>query len=171
MTKLRELLPANRLVALIGLLTAIGVVIASFQTSLVPGSPAAEALAKAAGVVAGIVTVLGIVLKFMDGSQNWDSLMLSGAPKVTGVTVVANSTVTDTDTGEVSEAEILAHSDAAWEGAEQGAVPASEMDRYAGFERRAGVQPEPSTTPPLLPGEDAGNIGKNAGDPPLRPTE
>jgi hypothetical protein len=166
MTKLKEWLPANRVVALIGMFTAIGVVIASFQTSLVPGSPAAEALGKAAGVVAGVVTMLGIVYKFMDGSQNWDSLMLSGAPKVKGVTVVANTTATDMDTGAVTEAQILSYDDP---GVDHPEVPEfTDEDRARGFGVPGG-NTSVSASPPLLDGESEADIGKDSGDPPLRP--
>lgn len=85
--KLRDLLPANRVALLLGLLGSVAAFITSLQTNLVAGSPAAEALGKAAGAVASIVMALKLVDKFLDGAQNFDTLLLSGAPKVSGVTV------------------------------------------------------------------------------------
>lgn len=168
MSQIREWFPANRVIALIGLLTAIGVVIASFQTSLVPGSPAAEALGKAAGVVAGVITALGIVNKFLEGSQNMDSLMISGVPKTPGVTVVQNTTATDMDTGAVTEAQVLQYDDDP--AIDHPEVPEyTDEDRARGFEM--GTTHEPSTDPPLLEGEDAQAIGRDSGEPPLKPVD
>jgi hypothetical protein len=78
LSKLRGLLPANRIVALIGLAGAAAAFIASIQTSLVPGSPAAEACAKAAAAIVAVVAFLRIVQKFLDGSQQWDALTAGG---------------------------------------------------------------------------------------------
>jgi hypothetical protein len=172
MTKLREWLPANRVVALIGMFTAIGVVIASFQTSLVAGSPAAEAVAKAAGVVAGIITMLGIVLKFLEGSQNIDSLTIAGVPKVPGATVVQSTTATDMDTGAVLEADILAHDNDGDGDPATGHPDVPEFtdeDRARGF--GVGSHSSVSASPPLLEGETEADIGKDSGDPPLRPVD
>lgn len=81
MDKLRELLPANRVAAIVGVLLAITAFVADLQTSLVPGSSGAEAIGKSLIAIAAIIKVLRIVEKFMDGSQNWDTLLLSGQPK------------------------------------------------------------------------------------------
>lgn len=96
MSKLRELLPANRVALYLGLLGAVAAFIASVQTSFIPGSPPAEALSKAAGAVASIVMALKLIDRFLDGAQNWDSIQATGAPKVPGVTVVNNAAIGDT---------------------------------------------------------------------------
>lgn len=85
MSKFNELLPPNRIAIISGILLSIAAFVASLQTSFVPGSPSAEALAKAGAVIASILTVWRLVEKFLDGAQNWDSLMVAGVPKVRGV--------------------------------------------------------------------------------------
>lgn len=89
MSKLRELLPANRVAALIGVLTSIGVFLTTLLTSFVPGSPGAEAIGKAIVMLGSVIAVLRIVDKFLEGAQNFDSLMLAGVPKVKGVSSTA----------------------------------------------------------------------------------
>jgi hypothetical protein len=88
--KLRELLPANRVAVLVGVLLAVAAFVADLNTSLVPGSPGAEAIGKALIAIAAIVKALRLFEKFMEGSQNWDSLLVSGAPKNASVVTVNN---------------------------------------------------------------------------------
>src|SRR4051794_35601289 len=85
MDKLREVFSPNRVALISGILLAAAAFVATLQTSLVAGSPGAEAVAKAAGVIASILTVWRLLEKFLDGAQNWDSLMVAGVPKVKGV--------------------------------------------------------------------------------------
>lgn len=85
MSKFNELLPPNRIAIISGVLLSIAAFVASLETSFAPGSPSAEAIAKAGAVIASILTVWRLVEKFLDGAQNWDSLMVAGVPKVRGV--------------------------------------------------------------------------------------
>lgn len=78
-SKLRALLPANRIAALIGVATSIAAFLVTLQTSFIPGSPAAEAIAKATVMLGSIAGALKIIDKFLDGSQQWDALLLAGA--------------------------------------------------------------------------------------------
>lgn len=82
---MRDIFTPNRVALISGILLAAAAFVATLQTSLVAGSPGAEAAAKAAGVIASIITVWRLLEKFLDGSQNWDSLMVAGVPKTPGV--------------------------------------------------------------------------------------
>jgi hypothetical protein len=79
------LITANRVAALTGIVLAVIAFLTTLQSSFIPGSPAGEAIAKALVMLTSVLTVLRIVDKFLDGSQNWDSLLMAGVPKVTGV--------------------------------------------------------------------------------------
>jgi hypothetical protein len=67
--KLRGLVTANRVIALIGLVGSAGAFLVAIQTSLIPGSPAAEAVAKAVVALGSVASFLKIV-----DSQAWDAL-------------------------------------------------------------------------------------------------
>lgn len=69
-----SILPANRIAAIIGFLTAVGAALVTLQTSFVPGSPPAEAIAKAITIVGALAGAMTIVLRFLKGSQQWDIL-------------------------------------------------------------------------------------------------
>jgi len=88
--KLREWFPANRVAALAGFVASIAAALAALQTSFVPGTPPAEAIAKAVAFLGSVAGGLTIVWKFLDGAQNSESLLTVGVPKVKGVTVVQN---------------------------------------------------------------------------------
>jgi len=78
--KIKEMLPANRIAAisaaLVTFLTAFAVFITTIQSSLVPGSPPAEALAKGAvlltAVIAFILAVTKITTTFLYGAQAFE---------------------------------------------------------------------------------------------------
>jgi hypothetical protein len=72
--KLRGLVTANRVIALIGLVGSAGAFLVAIQTSLIPGSPAAEAVAKAVVALGSVASFLKIVDRFLEGSQAWDAL-------------------------------------------------------------------------------------------------
>ena len=88
-----KILTPNRIALISGILLAIAGFIATLQTSLVPGSTGAEAAAKAAGIIATVLTVWRLLETFLKGSQNWDSLMVAGVPKETGVTAPTKALV------------------------------------------------------------------------------
>jgi hypothetical protein len=94
--RITAILPANRIAAIIGFLTAIGAALVTLQTSFIPGSPPAEAIAKAIAIVGALVTAGQIVLKFLEGSHKWDMLM-HGVNPVTGV---ANAAAIDDGSGD-----------------------------------------------------------------------
>lgn len=92
MSKFLNAFPPNRIFALIGFIAAIAGALASLQTNFAPGSPAAEAISKAIAFLASVGAALAIIIKVLDGFQNWDSLMEAGVPK--GTTVInANNVV------------------------------------------------------------------------------
>jgi len=74
MAKVKEKVTANRVFALLGLVAATAAAVTTFQTSLVPGSPAAEATAKALVLLGSLGAFLAIVWKFMEGAQRMDKL-------------------------------------------------------------------------------------------------
>ena len=74
--RIKLLLPANRVAALGGIVLSVVAFLTTIQTSLVPGSPAAEAVAKAAVLLGAIAGVLAFVVKFLEGSQRYDQLIL-----------------------------------------------------------------------------------------------
>jgi hypothetical protein len=84
-TKLREVLPANRVAFILGLVGVVTTALVTFQTSLVPGSPAEESIGKALIILASVYKGITLVEKFLDGSQNMDSLIVAGVPKEPGV--------------------------------------------------------------------------------------
>lgn len=94
--KIREAFPANRVAFYLGILGAAGVALTTFQTSLVPGSPPAEAIAKAVVLLATVYKFGTMIEKFLEGSQNFDSLVIAGVPKNTTGGLVTN-VVTDDD--------------------------------------------------------------------------
>lgn len=85
---IRNWISPSRVATAIGVLGAIAAFIAALQTNFAPGSPWAESLGKALVAVAAVYKALTTIEKFLDGSQNWDSLMQAGVPKAPGVTVV-----------------------------------------------------------------------------------
>jgi hypothetical protein len=85
--KLRDMLPANRIAALSGVIVSIGAFLVTLQTSFAPGSPTGELIAKGVVMLGSVLAVLKIIDKFLDGAQNYDSLMHAGVPKVPGVTM------------------------------------------------------------------------------------
>lgn len=91
--KIREVLPANRVAAIVGFLTLVGAGLVTLQTSFVPGTSGAEAIGKAIVILGVLVKAGQIVTKFLEGSQNIDSLLIAGVPKAPGVTVVQNATI------------------------------------------------------------------------------
>jgi hypothetical protein len=74
-TKLKEIFTPNRVFALLGLIASVTTALVTFETSLAPGSPGAEAVAKAIVILGSLATFLGIVYKFMDGSQKMDQIL------------------------------------------------------------------------------------------------
>lgn len=68
MLKLREILPPNRVAAIAAFLTAL----AAALTSLA-GQWGDERLVKAAGGAVGVIGAVLVTLKFLDGSQKWES--------------------------------------------------------------------------------------------------
>jgi hypothetical protein len=94
--KLKELFPANRIAAITGFLTSILAALVALKTSFLPGSPGEEAIAKAIVITGSLLAAWKIVDKFLEGAQNWDSLLLSGQPKNSGGSLVnAQATATD----------------------------------------------------------------------------
>lgn len=89
--KLRDMLPANRIAALSGVVVSIIAFLVTMQTSFAPGSPTGELIAKGAVMLGSVLAVLKIIDKFLDGAQNWDTLMHAGIPKVQGATVNVTS--------------------------------------------------------------------------------
>lgn len=150
--KIRSIFTANRVAAFITLVGAVAAFIASLETSLVPGSPAAEALGKAGGMIASLLVGLRVVEKFLEGSQNWDSLMQAGVPKAPGVTVVQATNEFNGDTPDDDFVEL-------------GVVPmsgpgADDPDALAGFRDDSDDMQSDA--------EDA-NEGDDPGNPPIRP--
>jgi hypothetical protein len=139
MDKLREVFSPNRVALISGILLAAAAFVATLQTSLVAGSPGAEAVAKAAGVIASILTVWRLLEKFLDGAQNWDSLMVAGVPKVRGVSAPVQGNDDD---------DVLADEDAEVTGeltAEGMTMYGSEVD-----EKELTEIPQPRSVPPTL---------------------
>lgn len=101
--RLRIMFPANRVAAIFGFLTSLALALTALQSSFVPGSPPAEAIAKAAGFIGGLAGAVAVVLKFMQGSQNFDKLLLgANDQQVEGenVTVVNNAPVESEKVGD-----------------------------------------------------------------------
>jgi hypothetical protein len=90
-TKLRETFSANRMAALLGLVLAASAFLATLQSSFIPGSPAAEAIGKAIVMLGSVAMAIKVLDKFLDGSQNWDSLMVAGVPKNAQVVAPPNA--------------------------------------------------------------------------------
>jgi cytochrome c oxidase assembly factor CtaG len=84
----RKKVTANRVAAVIALLGAAAAFITTLLTDIAPGTPWAEALGKAGVMVGALLVAMRVIEKFLDGSQNWDSLTEAGVPKADGVTVV-----------------------------------------------------------------------------------
>lgn len=70
MEKLRDLFPANRVAALVGFLTSLGIALTTLS-----GSWGDEKVTKSVGTAVGVIGAVVVVLKFLGGSQNWDTLM------------------------------------------------------------------------------------------------
>lgn len=98
MDKLRELLPANRVATIVGVVLAFVTFLTTIQTSFIPGSPGAEAIAKGIVLLGTVISALRLLEKFLEGSQNWDSLLISGQPKSGGLVNTSATAV-----GDVSE--------------------------------------------------------------------
>lgn len=90
MRKILQFLPANRVAAIAGVLVAIATILTTFVTDAnLTGTKAGDAAIGAAAILGSLATVLGIVWKFLEGAQNYDSLLLAGVPKVSSPPVVA----------------------------------------------------------------------------------
>lgn len=94
LTKIKSIFTVNRLVALAAFIGSVVAALAALKTNFAPGSPADEAIAKAIAFLGSVVAGIAVVLKFMSGSQNWDSLQVAGVPKVPGATVVHGDDIT-----------------------------------------------------------------------------
>jgi hypothetical protein len=97
MKKIKQVFTPNRIAAISGILAAIAAFVTTLETNLVPGSPATEAIAKGSVMLSAVAAVWGIIVKFMEGSQNWDSLSEAGVPKASGMTVVQNVITPDSE--------------------------------------------------------------------------
>lgn len=156
-TKLRELLPANRVAFFTGLLGSVVVAVTAFQTDFVSSAAAneptgvaiAEGTGKAIVILGVIVKGINLVEKFLEGSQNWDSLLMSGTPNQPGATPAARTTNVF-ETGESNDRVIRAVED-------------YDAARMAGFHGDEDVE---SDEAPLLEDEQDLDIGADAGNPP-----
>lgn len=175
MSSIRNLLRPNRVAFVVGLIGAILTALVTFQTSLVPGSPGEEAIAKGVIILAAVYKGITLVEKFLDGSQNWDSLLVSGLPKNAQVgTVVVNKShdfpLGNTDDGSLEhddpfpDREITEQDNVRAFGTTE---PLPDAERAEGFEPLEGQDDEDEKIPENFPGEAA--RGEDPGHPPLRP--
>lgn len=74
--RLKLLFPANRVAAIGGIVTSIVTALVTLQANFPAGSPGHEIIAKAVIVLGAILAILGIVVKFLEGSQRWDELQV-----------------------------------------------------------------------------------------------
>lgn len=81
-SKIRAALPANRIAAIVAVLIGIGTIITTFVAdSGLAGTKTGDAIVAGVGLLGSLVLILKTVDKFLEGAQNWDSLMVAGVPK------------------------------------------------------------------------------------------
>lgn len=107
-TKIRKALPANRVAAIIAVLTGLGTIVTTFVAdSGLSGSKVGDAIVAGVGLLGGLILILKTVDKFLEGAQNWDSLMVAGQPKGGTPDAVAVANANDAATpavGDLSDA-------------------------------------------------------------------
>jgi hypothetical protein len=89
-SKIRTALPANRIAAIVAVLIGLGTIITTFVAdSGLAGTKVGDAVVAGVGLLGSLVLILKTVDKFLEGAQNWDSLMVAGVPKVSNAPVAA----------------------------------------------------------------------------------
>lgn len=73
--KVKALISPERVALATGLVVSATAFLASIQTSLVPGSPPAEAVAKAIVALGAVAGAIKLIDKFLDGAQQWNVLV------------------------------------------------------------------------------------------------
>lgn len=95
-SKLRAALPANRIAAIIAVLIGVGTIVTTFVAdSGLAGTKTGDAIVAGVGLLGSLVLILKTIDKFLEGAQNWDSLMVAGVPKGGTPDAVANAVVSD----------------------------------------------------------------------------